>query len=93
MCKYLLFLSLFFLFNACESGPYKNIVIHTPFGDEVIPYHCSAWTDGCSVFCRTNKAKEYIERPLNQKCKDSDIIGVTCIDDDPDKLKLCEKID
>lgn len=90
---FLLFFS-FFLLNACNSGPYDAIYVRTAFGMERIPGNCSAWMDGCNVFCRPSitKPSEYIEEKINKKCEDDQVVRAFCIDDDPEKRKLCDEI-
>ena len=82
----ILFVYLFFLIGGCESGPYQTIVDEN---QQSISASCSAWENECNIYCRTNNTTGYrkIEKP--EKCEGADTTTSTCIDDEPEKLKLC----
>lgn len=79
------FLYLLLLSGACK----RTTDIRTGWGLESIPNSCSAFTDGCHVYCRTS-ATSFDRTTLKDLCKDEDLHASNCIDDEPEQLKLCE---
>ncbi len=81
------------LFLSCFGGcgPHKAITVNTGWGQEVIPGYCSAWTDGCNIGCRL-QGTEYTNLKTKENCKNEDIHRAQCVDDEPEKLKACDKV-
>ena len=72
--------------TAIPTGPYPDILVN----QELIPGSCSAWTDGCDVFCRTgNRDSTSFSKEEIKDCKDKDLHRPQCIDEDPEKLEIC----
>ena len=90
MLKHTRLLLLFFMTGGCEQGPYNSIVVETSWGHETISSSCYAWTDGCNTDCRTNNTTDYKRIQVKEDCKNTDIHRAQCIDDDPEKLKICD---
>ena len=81
-----------FLTAGCESGRYSQIAVETGLGREIIPGSCSAWTDGCDTYCRANHPTSWYKgKKLKTVCKNEDLHASECIDDQPEKLKLCKE--
>ena len=85
-----LILAWFLTLCACETGPYVSIQVQTAYGKEVISSSCSAWKDGCNIYCRTNTVSRFMTYARKDKCNDSDIIRAQCIDDNQYKDTLEE---
>ena len=90
MSTVLFIIVFFYLFLAgCEETPYNRIIVDTGLRQETIPGSCSAFTEGCNIFCRTGRVT-YKKIELKNICKDADLRTAECIDDEPEKLKLCK---
>ena len=86
-----LLLFTFFLLGGCGLG--RSITVRTGWGKETIPGHCFAWTDGCDIYCRIKGTDiEYTKDTLKENCKDRDIRKSQCVDNEPEKLKYCDKM-
>ncbi len=87
----LVFLFIFTFFIGC--GLNSAITVKTGWGEEIIPGHCSAWTDGCTIYCRIKGTDiEYTKDTIKENCKSEDIHKSQCVDDEPEKLKYCDNI-
>lgn len=82
-----------FLIAGCESSRHAQIVIETGLGREIIPGSCSAWTDGCDTYCRADAPTSWYKVKSKTVCKNEDIHASECIDNEPEKLKLCNDDD
>ena len=83
-------LYLSFLSGGCQEAPYSTITVETGWGREQIPGFCSAWSDGCDVYCREGSQSWYKVK-LKTLCKNEDLHASQCIDSEPDLLKLCDE--
>ena len=81
-------LYLSFLSGGCQETPYSTIIVTTGWGSEQIPGFCSAWTDGCDIYCREG-SRDWYKVKLKTLCKNEDLHASQCIDSEPEQLKLC----
>ena len=90
MCKILKYLALgIYLALGVACSPHKTIRIKTVRGGmATIPFWCSSWEDGCSVYCRVGPTG-YREIPTHVRCIERNIIDPICADDKPEVQKLC----
>ena len=67
--------------SACgPKGPYKAMSIETVYGKEIISADCSVWSDGCTLYCRTNTTKLFMDYGVKDKCNAGDIARFRCRD-------------
>ena len=82
-----LFLSMLFVSGCGQRGPYLSMSILTAYGREIISSSCSAWTDGCTIYCRTNKQRGFTEYANKDRCNQEDTARSRCVDDGADSYK------
>ena len=75
-------IGLLLLIGACgQVGPYPRMSVTTDFGKEVISSSCSAWNDGCNIYCRSSALKpEFMKYAEKDRCHEGDTARSRCID-------------